>query len=88
MQVLFVHGMGRSPLSDFPLLFHLKKSGLNTSTFGYMASLHSFESIQHELANHITYMAAQGDYILVGHSLGGVLIRAALSIIAQQHAKT
>ncbi len=34
MQALFVHGMGRSPLSGLPLLVQLRRAGVLTSTFG------------------------------------------------------
>lgn len=78
MQVLFVHGMGRSALSGWPMLFHLRKAGLHTASFAYSVSLQSFDHIEKRLTQHIIAVAAQGDYVLIGHSLGGVLIRSAL----------
>ena len=39
MQVLFVHGMGRSPLSGWPMLLQLKRAGLKIGTFGYAVSM-------------------------------------------------
>ena len=79
MQALFVHGMGRSPLSGWPVLRRLRRAGLLTSTFGYVVSLDDFASIRRRLIGRIGALAAQGDYVLIGHSLGGVLIRAAVN---------
>lgn len=79
MQLLFIHGMGRSPLSGWPLLRQLQRAGFAPSTFGYMASLDDFSTITARLASRVAKLAAQGDYILIGHSLGGVLLRAALN---------
>ena len=70
--------MGRTGLSGLPMLRRLKKAGITTSRFDYFVSLRSFEQIRERLQDRIERLASQGDYILVGHSLGGVLIRAAL----------
>ncbi|HJV93931.1 MAG TPA: hypothetical protein VJ572_10640 [Azonexus sp.] len=81
MQALFVHGMGRSPLSGWPLLRQLQRAGLKTATFGYIVSLDDFSSITTRLVARIEQLAARGDYVLIGHSLGGVLLRAAVSAL-------
>jgi len=81
MQVLFVHGMGRSPLSAWPMLLQLKRTGLKTATFGYAVTLEDFPAIKKRLAAKILSLAAHGDYVLIGHSLGGVLLRAALNTL-------
>ena len=78
MQALFIHGMGRTPLSALPMLARLKSKGLQPSTFGYATAFHDFGTISQRLAGRIQEMADKGDYILIGHSLGGVLLRAAL----------
>jgi pimeloyl-ACP methyl ester carboxylesterase len=79
MQLLFVHGMGRSPLSGWPLLRKLRQHGLQTQTFGYMTSLEDVAGITARLRSRLVELAASGDHVLVGHSLGGVLLRAALN---------
>ncbi|UVE18470.1 hypothetical protein NVV93_03450 [Pseudomonas sp. LS44] len=79
MQALFVHGMGRSPLSGWPLLWQLKRAGLKTSTYGYSVSLEDFAGIKARLVSTISALAELGDYVLIGHSLGGVLLRAAVN---------
>ena len=78
MQALFIHGMGRTPLSALPMLARLKSKGLQPSTFGYATAFHDFGTISQRLAGRIAEMADKGNYILIGHSLGGVLLRAAL----------
>lgn len=79
LQVLFVHGMGRSPLSGGLLLWLLKRAGLKLRVFGYSVSFDDFAGIRARLVERILQLAVQGDYVLVGHSLGGVLLRAALN---------
>ena len=87
MQALFVHGMGRSPLSGWPMLRQLRAAGWQTAHFGYMASLQSFDAIAQRLSRRIASTAAQGAYVLIGHSLGGVLIRAALARLPEGTAR-
>lgn len=79
LQVLFVHGMGRSPISGWPLLWRLKRVDLETSTFGYAVTISDFSEIVDRLMSRIDQLARQGDYALIGHSLGGVLLRAAIA---------
>lgn len=71
--------MGRSPLSGGLLLWLLKRSGFKVRVFGYSVSFDGFAGIKARLVERIAQLAAQGDYALVGHSLGGVLLRAALN---------
>lgn len=78
MQVLFVHGMGRTPLSGWPLLRRLQRVGHRTHTFGHWVSRDSFATIVGRLSQRLERIASDGEYVLVGHSLGGVLLRAAL----------
>jgi pimeloyl-ACP methyl ester carboxylesterase len=79
MQALFVHGMGRSPLSAIPLLRRLRQAGLSLSWMFYMVTFEDFSTISKRLQKKILTLAAKDDYILIGHSLGGVLIRDALA---------
>ena len=79
MNALFVHGMGRTPLSWLLTVLRFRRAGLGCSTFGYVVTLQSVEAIVSRLMKQITRLAAEGDYVLIGHSLGGVFIRAALA---------
>jgi pimeloyl-ACP methyl ester carboxylesterase len=71
--------MGRSPLSGWPMLLRLKASGMTVSTFGYAVTFQDFSSIRARLAAKIAALAERGDYVLIGHSLGGILLRAAVA---------
>lgn len=78
IQALFVHGMGRSPVSGWPLLWHLRRAGIEATGFAYSARVEDFSVIEHRLVTRLGQLAAQGDYAVIGHSLGGVLLRAAI----------
>lgn len=79
MIVLFVHGMGRTPLSGWRLLRRLRRTGLKTRTFGYSVAFESCDTIVARLRARISLLATADDCIVIGHSLGGVLLRAALN---------
>ncbi len=73
--------MGRTPLSGWPLLRQLRRAGLSTSTFGYSTTFEKFSTITARLAIKIAAVATAGEYVLIGHSLGGVLLRAAVNAL-------
>ncbi|RZI74195.1 MAG: alpha/beta hydrolase [Variovorax sp.] len=82
MRALFVHGMGRSVLSGSPMLRRLRQGGLHTSSFGYTATFERFDAIRDRLSASIERLAGSGDnYVLIGHSLGGLLLRAAIAAL-------
>ena len=83
MVVLFVHGMGRTPISGWPLLRRLRKAGMKTQSFMYVSAFEDFDSIVARLVNRIEKLATTDSYVVIGHSLGGVLLRAALSALPQ-----
>jgi len=87
MQALFVHGMGRTPLSGWPLLRNLKRSGISTSTFGYSTTFESLEKIKCRLVNRLAELSSNGDYFVIGHSLGGVLLRVAIDELPSEFRK-
>lgn len=78
LQVLFVHGLGRSPLCGAALLRQLRYAGCRPSNFAYLAALESVDRIVTRLVRSLQVMARRGDYLVIGHSLGGVLLRLAL----------
>lgn len=63
------------------MLRQLKRAGLKTSTFGYAVSWEDFPAIRKRLVSKILTLAGQEDYVLIGHSLGGVLLRAAVNSV-------
>ena len=79
MRVVLVHGLGRTPLSMVRLARSLRKAGHATELIGYIAALEPFERIRLRVRARLLASAAAGTYAAVGHSLGGVLLRAALA---------
>lgn len=65
------------------MLYRLRRAGWRTETFGYVAAAESFDSIKRRLVLRISKLAVGEPYFLVGHSLGGVLIRAALNSLPE-----
>ncbi len=56
----------------------LGREGIEAYLFGYVPALQNFDAIATRLARRMAMMATDPEYILVGHSLGGLLLRAAL----------
>jgi hypothetical protein len=80
MKILLVHGMGRTPISMWRLARALRQAGCATELFGYLAARQSVEQIVGRLRARLTAMA-DGDYIVIGHSLGGILLRSAVATL-------
>jgi len=76
MRIILVHGMGRTPLSQMILGMRLHARGFAVSYFGYSATFSSFDDTVGRLVEKLRTIDA--GYALAGHSLGAVLIRAAL----------
>lgn len=74
---LLVHGMGRTPVSLSLLAARLRRAGLRTHLFGYAAALDTFDGIARRLAWRAGRLAGTR-WVAVGHSLGGLLLRAAI----------
>ena len=85
MQALFVHGLGRTPLSGLPLMARLRRAGVHAQAFGYSAAWADADAISARLTRRLVGMAqssgAAPGYVVIGHSLGGVLLRDALAAL-------
>jgi hypothetical protein len=81
MQVVLIHGLGRSPLSLFSLERRLQQAGYQTQTFGYAAVAESYGQIVNRFCDCLKTIANRGPYSIVAHSLGGVLTRSTLSCV-------
>lgn len=84
MKAILIHGMARSPLSFTLLAYRLRRAGLGVSTFGYFAALESFSRCTRRLAARIHSFARDDQYMLVGHSLGSIVIRGTLSQLSEK----
>ncbi|UIE39667.1 alpha/beta hydrolase [Leptodesmis sichuanensis] len=78
MNVLLIHGLGRTPLSLLNLERRLQQAGHRTELFGYFAFNESYDRIVERLQIRLHALAMQGRYGVVAHSLGGLLVRSAL----------
>jgi predicted alpha/beta hydrolase len=80
MRVLLVHGLGRTPASLWSLSRALRRAGHEPSSVGYVAAVERFDAIRARVRRRLEAVAAPGaPFAAVGHSLGGLLLRAALA---------
>ena len=83
MRLLLVHGMGRTPISLARLARFLRREGHRVERMGYVAAIESFESIRARVRRRLEVLARAGEpYAVLGHSLGGLALRAAISGLA------
>ncbi len=73
--------MGRTPLSQVLLAKRLRARGFQVHLFGY-STLRPFSATLNRLVTRLRALGGHGHFILVGHSLGCVLIRASIPRIA------
>lgn len=79
MNILLVHGLGRTPLSLWSMSNALQNAGHTTEFFGYITVFQSFDDIALRLRDRLRTLSTLGPYGLVTHSMGGILTRAALT---------
>lgn len=80
MHILLIHGLARTSLSLALLERRLRQAGHHTECFSYVAFAEDFDAIAQRLSRRLQALAHGGPYGVVGHSLGGVLTRAALGL--------
>ncbi len=82
--VLLVHGLGRTPASLLSLGRRLRREGYRPELFGYYAIVESHPRIVDRLAQRLRRLALEGLPVgLVGHSLGGLLLRQAVALVPE-----
>src|SRR3954469_6129068 len=79
MQVILIHGMGRTALSMLRLGRAIRRAGHPVHLFGYVAAVEPFARIADRARRECARLGARGPYAIVGHSLGGLLARVALA---------
>ena len=79
MRVLLIHGLARTPLSLLGLALDLTRAGHRTELVAYSGALESYPHIVGRVRRRLEQAARLGQpYAIVGHSLGGLIVRAAL----------
>ena len=76
---LLIHGLGRSPVSMFPLAGVVRRAGVRTHFFGYSSTLEPFDHIVRRLVWTLTRLRPR---FVIAHSLGGILTRMALPAVS------
>ena len=76
MHVILIHGQGRSPLAMSLLAWRLREH--QVTMFGYVCAYESFERITQRFAKKIQRTVNDEPYIIIAHSLGGLITRASL----------
>ncbi|MDR2244159.1 MAG: alpha/beta hydrolase [Burkholderiales bacterium] len=76
ISAVLLHGLGRTPLSMAWLARRLRAAGVDARCFGYSATFERFAPCRARLQTRIN--ALTPPYVLIGHSLGTVLIRSVL----------
>jgi len=89
MNILLIHGLGRTPLSMWSMGQALRSAHHTTESFGYMALRESFDEIVVKLRDRLQSLSVQSpskqtpsthsSYGVVTHSMGAILLRAALA---------
>jgi triacylglycerol lipase len=79
--VVLVHGLGRTRLSMLPLEWSLERAGYDVLNWGYSSTCCDVHSLAERLSADVAAYPGQAPKRIhfVGHSLGGILIRAAIA---------
>lgn len=78
MDIVMLHGLGRSPLSMRPLGQRLRRQGHTVHYFGYYAFCQSFDLVRQRFIQMLRRTIGTRPYALISHSFGGIVIRASL----------
>jgi triacylglycerol lipase len=78
--VVLLHGLGRSDRSMRPLETYVGEAGYQVYNFPYASTEKSPEALVDELTNRVSACCTEAPALhFVGHSLGGILVRAYLA---------
>lgn len=78
MDAILIHGLGRTPIAMSLLAARLQRSRIRPHLFGYSVTFERLDTCVQRLQEFINRRIQTSDYIIIGHSLGSVLTRAAL----------
>jgi hypothetical protein len=83
VDLVLLHGMGRTPASMLLLRYRLCKAGHKVHLFAYLPTFQRLEGTSTRLLDLVERKIGSSPYALVGHSLGSVIIRHALPRLTQ-----
>lgn len=78
INAILIHGMGRTPIAMSILAARLRAANIRPHLFGYSVTFERWDDCIQRLENFITKRVKTNEYIIVGHSLGAILMRAVL----------
>ena len=81
MNVLLLHGQGRTTLAMRLLGFRLHRLGHHVQYFRYYTRSETFEGIVNRFVQCANTVNAGQPYAIVGHSMGGLIARAGLPLL-------
>ena len=84
MDLVLIHGMGRTSVSMMLLRRRLRQAGHNPILFGYYPTVEGLQRATARLVKLIDRQVGNRHYALVGHSLGTVIIRTALGHLGKR----
>ncbi len=82
MNIMLIHGQGRTPLSMAALGWRLSRQQVNVHYFGYATYFQTFDDIVQRFVRTIRAEVGDAPYAIVSHSLGGIITRAALPALS------
>jgi pimeloyl-ACP methyl ester carboxylesterase len=83
MNLILIHGQGRSPFSMTLLGRRLRQRGFRVHYFGYVSFYEPFEQITERFTTTIRGKFGGEPYAIVAHSMGGIIARAALPQLSE-----
>jgi hypothetical protein len=75
MQIVFIDGIGGKRYMRGGLIRFFSELGYSVDCFDYAASKQSLAEIKNRLRQLLIEVGARGDYLVIGYSFGGILIR-------------
>lgn len=75
--IILAHGLGSASLSLRPLGWRLARQGFQVHYFGYWCAVEPYQRIVERFAELVDNQVADRPYLVVGHSLGGLIARSA-----------
>ncbi|MFZ6749226.1 esterase/lipase family protein [Undibacterium sp. Ren11W] len=84
MECVLIHGMGRTPVSMLVLQHRLRRAGHRVHLLGYLPTLDTLDAVSMRLQRLLATRVQAKPYVLVGHSLGSVIIRYTVAQLSSQ----